>query len=61
VLSQDLEGQERAAAYFSKTLSKAGKNYGVTRREVMAIVKRVEYFCKHLMAERSSCELITLP
>jgi len=33
VLSQVQEGGERVVAYFSKTLSKAERNYCVTRRE----------------------------
>lgn len=40
VLSQVQGGLERV--YFSKTLSKAKRNYCVTRRELLAVVKSIE-------------------
>jgi hypothetical protein len=39
VISQMQDDSERVVSYFSKTLSKAEKNYFVTRRELLAIVK----------------------
>jgi hypothetical protein len=39
VLSQVQDRQESVIAYYSKTLNKAEKNYCVTRRELLAIVK----------------------
>ncbi|KAG5889429.1 hypothetical protein JTB14_032762 [Gonioctena quinquepunctata] len=44
VLSQIQEGQEKVIGYFSKTLSKPERNYCVTRRELLAVVKGVEHF-----------------
>jgi hypothetical protein len=48
VLSQMQDGQERIIAYYSKTLNKAERNYCVTRRELLAIVRTLEHFHKYL-------------
>jgi hypothetical protein len=48
VLSQVQDGKERVVTYFSKTPSKAERNYCVTRRELMAKVKTLEHFHKYL-------------
>lgn len=48
VLSQRQEGQEKVIGYFSKVLSKAERNYCVTRRELLAVVKAAEHFYKYL-------------
>ena len=48
VLSQVQEGQERVIAYFSKTLSPAERNYCVTRRELLAVIKSVKHFRPYL-------------
>ncbi|GFX74678.1 retrovirus-related Pol polyprotein from transposon 412 [Trichonephila clavipes] len=37
VLSQEIDGQERVIAYFSKCLSKPERNYCVTRKDLLAI------------------------
>ncbi|GFX09382.1 retrovirus-related Pol polyprotein from transposon 412 [Trichonephila clavipes] len=52
VLSQEIDGQERAIAYFSKCLSKPERNYCVTRKELLAIVKAVEHFHPYLYGRR---------
>jgi hypothetical protein len=51
VLSQVQDRQERVISYYSKTLSKAEKNYCVTRRELLAIVKSLEHFHKYLYGQ----------
>lgn len=52
VLSQLQDGRERVLGYFSKTLSKPERNYCVTRRELLAVVKSVEHFYKYLYGRR---------
>ncbi|GFQ88970.1 transposon Tf2-11 polyprotein, partial [Trichonephila clavata] len=44
VLSQEIDGQERVIAYFSKCLSRPEINYCVSRKELLAVVKAVEHF-----------------
>ena len=46
VLSQVQDGEERVIAYVSKTRAK--RNYCVTRRELMAVVKFVKHFKQYL-------------
>ncbi|KFM56688.1 Retrovirus-related Pol polyprotein from transposon 412, partial [Stegodyphus mimosarum] len=52
VLSQEIEGQERVVAYWSKCLSKPERNYCVTRKELLAIVKAVEHFHHYLYGRK---------
>ncbi|XP_076247766.1 uncharacterized protein LOC143187432 [Calliopsis andreniformis] len=52
VLSQVQGGQEKVIAYFSKVLGKAERNYCVTRRELLAVVKSVEHFHHYLYGRR---------
>ena len=49
VLSQEQDGQERVIAYGSRTLSKAERNYCVTRRELLAVVVFVKKFRQFLL------------
>lgn len=48
VLSQVQDGEERVIEYFSKILSKPERNYCVTRKELLAIVKSVDHFHRYL-------------
>ncbi|KAM0724690.1 Retrovirus-related Pol polyprotein from transposon 17.6 [Formica fusca] len=52
VLSQKQEGEEKVIAYFSRVLSKAERNYCVTRRELLAIVNSVKSFRHYLLGRR---------
>ena len=48
VLSQIQNGMEKPIAYFSKTFSNEEKNYCVTRRELLAVVKALKQFRPYL-------------
>ncbi|GBM18137.1 Retrovirus-related Pol polyprotein from transposon 297 [Araneus ventricosus] len=48
VLSQKIGNEECVIAYFSKSLGKPERNYCVTRKELLAIVKSIEYFHHYL-------------
>ena len=49
VLSQEQDGQERVIAYGSRSLSKAERNYCVTRRELLAVVVFLKKFRQFLL------------
>jgi len=48
VLSQKQNGIEKVIAYFSQTLNKAERNYCVTRRELLTIIRSVKFFHHYL-------------
>ncbi|GBN71321.1 Retrovirus-related Pol polyprotein from transposon 297 [Araneus ventricosus] len=52
VLSQNIGKEERVIAYFSKSLSKPQRNYCVTRKEFLAIVKSIEHFHHYLYGQK---------
>ena len=52
VLSQVIDGQERVIAYASKSLSKTGRKYCVTRKELYALVYFVNYFRHYLYGRK---------
>ncbi|KAF8795542.1 Transposon Ty3-I Gag-Pol polyprotein like [Argiope bruennichi] len=59
VLSQKIDGEKRVITYFSKNLSKAERNYCVTLKELLAIIKAVEHFHHYLYGRKFLLELIT--
>lgn len=44
VLSQIQGDSEKVIAYYSRVLSKTGRNYCVTRRELLAVAEALKYF-----------------
>ena len=52
VLSQEQNGQERVVAYFSRSLNRRERNYCVTRKELLAVVKATEKFHYYLYGQR---------
>jgi hypothetical protein len=52
VLSQDQNGHERVIAYYSRSLTRRERNYCVTRKELLAVVKAIEKFHYYLYGQR---------
>ena len=52
VLSQEVDGEEKVVAYFSKTFSPPQKNYCVTRRELLAVIMAVTHFRPYLYGRK---------
>ena len=52
VLSQIQNEEERVVAYYSSTFSRPERNYCVTRKELLAVVKSVQHFHHYLYGRR---------
>ena len=52
VPSQEQNGQERVVAYFSQSLNRRERNYCVTRKELLAVVKATKKFHYYLYGQR---------
>ena len=52
VLSQHKEGKEFVIAYASRSLTKAERNYSVTRRELLAVVTFTNHFRQYLLGQQ---------
>lgn len=52
VLSQLQDDQEKVIAYFSKVFASNERNYCVTRKELLAIIKSLEHFHKYLYGQQ---------
>ncbi|GBM59103.1 Transposon Ty3-G Gag-Pol polyprotein, partial [Araneus ventricosus] len=52
VLSQKIGNEECVIAYFSKSLGKPERNYCVTRKELLIIVKSIEHFHHYLYGRK---------
>lgn len=44
VLAQEIDGEEHPIAYFSQKLSASERNYSVTERECLAVIRAIEHF-----------------
>ena len=51
VLSQIQNGDEKVLAYYSQALSKEERNYCVTRKELLAIIKGIKHFHHYLYGQ----------
>ena len=48
VLSQKQDGVEKVIAYFSRSLDRTQRQYCVTRRELLAVIKSLDHFNPYL-------------
>lgn len=52
VLSQEVNGEEMVVSYYSSKFTKPERNYCVTRKELLAIIKSVDFFHHYLYGAR---------
>ena len=52
VLSQEVDGQEKVVAYYTKTFTPPQRNYCVTRSELLAVVEAVKHFRPYLIGRK---------
>ena len=52
VLSQEIDGEERVISYFSKSLTKTQRNFCVTRKEHLAMVKSIQNYHHYLYGRK---------
>ena len=52
VLSQQINGEEKVLAYYSRGLTKPERNYCVTRRELLAVICATKHFHKYLYGRK---------
>ncbi|GBO03852.1 hypothetical protein AVEN_169353-1 [Araneus ventricosus] len=52
VLSQKIGNEECVIAYFSRSLGKPERNYFVTRKKLLAVVKSIEHLNHYLYGRR---------
>ena len=52
VLSQEINGKSNVISYYSKVLSKHQRNYSVTEKECLAVVKAVQHFRQYLFGQQ---------
>ncbi|KAK6090307.1 hypothetical protein P3W45_000664 [Vairimorpha bombi] len=52
ILSQVQEKEEKIISYFSKVHNKAEENYGITEKELLAVIKAVQQFRSYLLGRK---------
>ncbi len=50
VLSQEKDGREHVVAYYTQKFSPRERNYCITRKELLALVKNLDHFHLYLYA-----------
>ena len=51
LLSQVVDGTEKVVDYYSRTFSKSGRHYCVTRRELLAVLECIKHYHKYLYGQ----------
>ena len=52
VLSENIDGEERPIAFFSKVMNPAQKQYCATRRELLAVISALQHFRHYLIGNK---------